>query len=351
MATGASWKRPFGPFQLKDVGLTEYMVARIRACRTLLALMVAIGVPSLNGAGAVAQPTWQPFRWLAADVGSTRLERAALAIPVNIRGLPGDHCFQLDLGATVSYLHGGSVEDLDSRFEIRSNGMTVSGTVGGVVVEDEPVEVLRGFRATFVKGQRMLVVGTLGLSFFERRTLVLDYPGRRFMLLPADAVLPGDLASRVTFIRAVHRNGKLYVPIEVAGVAEEGIFFDSGASSFSLVTSPQEWRRLTGRRGDESSNRRMTVSSWDTDITMVGAPMTGALRVGPVVRRRPVIWFTPDSRFSFDNWPSTTGMFGNELFADQFIVVVDVPHGRVGVAASDTAQPNKRLHPTAAARR
>jgi hypothetical protein len=95
----------------------------------------------------------------------------------------------------------------------------------------------------------------------------------------------------------------------------------------------------------------MTVSSWDTDITMVGAPMTGALRVGPVVRRRPVIWFTPDSRFSFDNWPSTTGMFGNELFADQFIVVVDVPHGRVGVAASDAAQPNKRLHPTAAARR
>ena len=313
--------------------------------------MVVIGALSLDGAVAGGQAKWQPFRWLAVGVGSARLERAALVVPVEVLGLPGKQHFQLDLGATVSSLHGGAIEDLDRSFELRANGMTISGTVGGVVVEDEPIEVLRGFRATLVKGQRMPVIGTLGLSFFERRTLVLDYPGRQFMVLPADAVLPGDLASRVTFIRAVHRNGKLYVPIEVAGVAEEGIFFDSGASSFSLVTSPQAWRRLTGRRGDESSNRRMTVSSWDTDITMVGAPMTGALRVGPVVRRRPVIWFTPDSRFSFDNWPSTTGMFGNELFADQFIVVVDLPHGRFGVAASDTAQPNKRLHPTAAARR
>ncbi len=324
------------------------MVARTRARRTLLALVVAIGVPSLNGAGPIGQPKWQPFRWLAADVGSTRLERASLAIPVKIRGLPGDQYFQLDLGATVSYLHGGSVEDLDSTFELPPNGMTVSGTVGGVVVEEEPVEVLRGFRATLVKGQRMPVIGTLGLNFFERRTLVLDYPARRFLVLPGNAALPGDLASRVTFIRAVHRNGKLYVPIEVAGVAEEGIFFDSGASSFSLVTSPQEWRRLTGRRGDESSNRRMTVSSWDTDITMVGAPMTGALRVGPVVRRRPTIWFTADRRFSFDSWPSTRGLFGNELFVDQFVVVVDLPHGRFGVATSDMAQPNKGLYPTGA---
>ena len=316
--------------------------------RNLLALMVAIGALSLDGAVAGGQAKWQPFRWLAVGVGSARLERAALVVPVEVLGLPGKQHFQLDLGATVSSLHGSAIEDLDRSFELRANGMTISGTVGGVVVEDEPIEVLRGFRATLVKGQRMPVIGTLGLNFFERRTLVLDYPARRCLVLPGNAALPGDLASRVTFIRAVNRNGKLYVPIELDGVAEEGVFFDSGASPFPFVTSPQEWRRLTGRRGDEASNRRMTVSSWDTDITMVGAPMTGDLRVGPAMRRRPTIWFTADRRFSFDSWPSTKGLFGNELFVDQFVVVVDLPHGRFGVATSDMAQPNKGLHPTGA---
>ena len=325
-------------------------IARAR-WRTRLALMLAIGVSSLNDAGARGQPDWHPFRWLAADAGSTRLDRAALVIPVDIQGLPGGQYFQLDLGATATSVHGGSIEDLGSPFKLRPDGMTVSGTVGGVVFQDEPVDVLQDFRATFVKGQRMPVVGTLGLSFFERRILVLDYPGRRFMVLPANAVLPGDLASRVTYLRAEHRNGKLYLPVEVAGIAAEGIFFDSGASAFSLITSPQEWRRLTGRRGDEPSNRRMTVSSWDTDITMIGAPMTGALKVGPVVREDPTIWFTPDSRFSFGAWPSTTGLCGNELFADQFVVVVDVPRGRVGIAASDMAQPGRRLRPSADATR
>ncbi len=321
---------------------------RTGARRILLALILAIGVASQSGATTGGRPNWQPFRWLAVDVGPTRIERAALAVPVKVRGLPGEQYFQLDLGAQFSCLHAGAVEDLRASYELRPHGMTVSGTVGGVAVDDEPMEVLGGFGATFVKGQRMPVIGTLGLSFFERRTLVLDYPGRRFLVLPLGAELPGDLARRVTFMRAVHRNGKLYVPIEVAGVAEEGIFFDSGASAFALVTSPPEWRRLTGRRGDEASNRRIAGSSWDIDITMIGAPMTGDLRVGPAVQRRPTIWFTSDSRVSFDAWPLTKGLFGNELFADQFVVVVDLPNGRFGVAVSEMTQPNKRLHPTAA---
>jgi hypothetical protein len=219
--------------------------------------------------------------------------------------------------------------------------MTVAGTIAGVAVADEPVEVLTGFRATVVRDKRIPIIGTLGLSFFEHRTLVLDYPGRRFAVLSKDDPLPGDLETRATFRDAIKRNGKLYIPIEFDGAPQTGFFFDTGASSFPLVTSQDAWRRLTGLRGDEASNQRRTVSSWDADITLVGAEMTGEIRLGPAVLQRPVIWFTSDRRLSFDAWPATMGLLGNELFADRFVVIVDVAHGRFGVATSDVAQPNE----------
>lgn len=311
-------------------------------------IIAAIALGSIAGNRAPAPDgRWLPFRWLAFESSGKRIERAAILVPVKLDGLPGGHQFQLDLGADQSLLHGAAVREVDARFSLPVYGMTVSGEIAGVAVKNEPVGVLSGFRAMAGPAQPMPVIGTLGLGFFAHRVLVLDYPGRRLMVLGKDEVLPANLEAQATFVAAVARNGKLYVPINIGGIIENGFFFDTG-TALPLVTSPEEWRRLTGRRGDELSNERLSGPSWDIILSMVGAPMRQAVAIGPARRQRPVIWFTPDERVSFSVWPATKGLIGNELFKDGFVVVVDLPRGRFGIARSESAQPNKRLHPTAA---
>ena len=314
-----------------------------------VAVIAVVAAISIAGNGVAAPGSrWLPFRWVAAEMDGQRLERAAILVPVKLRDLPGDQWFQLDLGATQNSLHGAAVREISASFPLPAGGTTVSGEVAGVVVENEPADILGGFRAMVGPGQPMPAIGTLGLSFFAHRVLVLDYPNQRFMVLREDEGLPASLDAHATFVAAVNRNGKLYVPIEIGGTVETGYFLDTGASAFVLMTSSDEWRRLTGRRGDESSNSRLSVPSWDDTIRLVGAPMHQSVSIGPATHEHATIWYASDERFSFRAWPATKGLIGNELFAGGFVVIVDMPRGRFGIARTESAQPNKRLHPSAA---
>jgi len=77
----------------------------------------------------------------------------------------------------------------------------------------------------------------------------------------------------------------------------------------------------------------MTVSSWETEVTLVGAPMTGVLRIGPASLSKPTIWFY-DERLTFAKWTSTRGLIGSALFVERSLAVVDLPRHRLGVAVT-----------------
>lgn len=108
-------------------------------------------------------------------------------------------------------------------------------------------------------------------------------------------------------------------------------------SAVALITSRERWRELTGLEGTEPGNRRLTVSSWDTDLSLIGARMRGELSVGPASIAQPLVWHTTDARFSFSHWPETGGFIGNEVFADRCVIVIDLPRRRVGSASRNAA--------------
>lgn len=295
------------------------------------ALLVAAAL-AVTPAAHRAKPQWHRFTWFGAQLGNEHIERLAIHVPVMLAGLAGEHHLQLDTGASHTVLHGGALRDLDPAFVPVGRSMAVTGTIAGVEVTNEAVDLIPDFRATVVRGTPAPVVGSLGLSFFAQRILVLDYAGGRFTVIPKDAELPDRLEQRAQFLPATLRNGKLYVPVTFDGRPQTDVFFDTGASAFALITSPERWRALTGLQGRESSTVRRTGSSWDTDLTLIGARMRGQLAVGQAVIKRPVIWHTADSRFTFSAWPNTSGFIGSEVFAERFIVILDLPRGRFGVA-------------------
>ncbi|MGV3518278.1 hypothetical protein [Luteitalea sp.] len=300
--------------------------------RLIVTLLAAV-VLSATLAAQRGDPPWHRFTWFAAQLGDEHVARLAIHVPASLEGLAGEHRLQLDTGASHTVLHGGALRHLSPTFAPAARAMTVSGTIAGVAVANEPVGLMQDFQATVMRGTPAPIVGSLGLSFFAHRILVLDYPGERFMVLPKGATLPDRLEQRAQFLPATLRNGKLYVPVSLDGHARTDVFFDTGASAFAFITSPERWRALTGLHGAESSTLRRTGSSWDTDLTLIGGRMRGALGVGPAGVTRPVVWHTPDSRFSFSHWPDTSGFIGNEIFADRFIVILDLSRGRFGIAS------------------
>jgi hypothetical protein len=286
--------------------------------------------------------SWQSFRWHDINAGATRLERAALFVTVTIEGVPGERMMQLDTGAHYNALHGAAVADiapaLGATLEQSAKSRTpatVAGTIAGVHVTGEKFEVLPGYRAIFERGKPAPVIGTIGLPFFKSRLLVIDYPRARLAIVAAGAELPLAIERVMTFEPVERRNDKLYVRVAVDGVNQPGYFFDTGASLATLATTPEEWRRLTGRTLDDPRNVRHKLPTWnDAWLESVSAPMIGSLSIGPVRRSSPPIVTFDDPAYRLDALPGTRGLVGNALFTADHAIVIDLRRLRIGFARS-----------------
>jgi hypothetical protein len=67
---------------------------------------------------------------------------------------------------------------------------------------------------------------------------------------------------------------------------------------------------------------------------MVGAPAARSLRAGGVDLGKPVVWFLQDGPpgAALERWPwRMDGIAGNLLFADRFVLIVDLGRGRLGL--------------------
>ena len=280
----------------------------------------------------ISGPSWTDFTWFSATLGTTHLAKGAILLPIRIDGLPGAHFVHLDLGAHVNYLHEKAIRAISPAFDVGSaRARATSGDLGHLRFVDERFEVLRDDGVFVAPGVSMPTIGTIGLPFVRERLLLIDYPRTRFALLDRGVGLPADALAAFTFVKAIPRDGKLYVQAAVNGAADDTLFFDTGAA-FPLTVEGADWKVLTGRDTDDPTNTRISTMNWDAPIDLVGAPLQGTFTVGPATLTRPMVFVATTPGFSFSNFHQTRGVFGNPVFADAFIVLVDVPGQRLGLA-------------------
>lgn len=279
--------------------------------------------------------SWVSFRWLSATVPGKELARAGVAIPATLgERFPGVHYLQFDTGSEFNFLHGGAINDVASSLATTpGKPIRISGTIAGVSVTDEPFHVMADYRSSFNDGVQP-VIGTLGLPFIRHRRVIVDFPRGRLAVLPTDGRLPRELEQTADFLSIEDRNGKIYVPLQFLGTRQDGFFLDTGSSAFAVITSSSEWRHMTRRDVDDPRNERLQVPSWDQSVDLIGAPLLGELRFGPVVAHAPSVYAVADGPFSFDRLPRTRGLIGNALFWAAFMLVLDLPRGRVGIVRS-----------------
>jgi ketosteroid isomerase-like protein len=250
-----------------------------------------------------------PFEWIPQEgVG----EQGAIRIQVELNGRV--YQLRLDTGIDGTVLYG---DEADQRGWPKQGPSAVRidrVKLGGVEVG--PVRLVTN--PTVRPG---VVAGAVGLDLLMNHLVVIDYPAKRFCLVPRVAV-PSEVNERVQWVAAELRNGKLFVPVRVGGQAVEGLYFDTGASGLPLSVDQSLWRTLTGREGEREATSRLSVAAAGAPVRVVGAPARGALEVGGLKVEAPLVYYQGAEPEHFHGWSfPVAGSLGNTPFKDGVVLL------------------------------
>ncbi len=315
-----------------------------------LAALFAILLAILTSSAGMAQPAavaqqaagaqqaasaWSNFEWAAATIGAKKFDRAALLVPITLQDVRGQYYLQLDAGSDTSGFYEvpyNQVMKNVGRTQAIPGRATWTGSLGKYRVTNLPIEVKRKFGDPVDPNDEHPVIGTLGLDFFSRRVLVLDFPGRRFAVRDAEQA-QFEVEKQAVFVPARYRDGKLFIPVTLGGkLFEDSFFFDTGTSALPMTMSQRLWKELTGKSGAEPDNIVLEVNSWDVKVKLIGSRLRGSVAIGPVTLDNPEAYFNQSDPQEFENWPyKVSGLIGNAAFYDSFAVIIDSPRNRFGI--------------------
>jgi hypothetical protein len=226
------------------------------------------------------------FQWHAGPNSA----KGAISIPVVLDGKPMR--WQLDTGADVNMSYGdaadraGLAKPGDSRFPVHQLRIGSTGIPDSLVF---PHREMRG------DGE---VTGTLALNSLLGRIAVIDYPKQRFCLFN-EAALP-ELFWSASYAKAILRDRKFFIPLQIGTFQSQAILFDTGASEVPLSVDPSLWRRLTGKTSIEQAENRLETLAWGVKGTLFGAPASDVMRVGDIDLGRQLL-YTEQGEDSFSN--------------------------------------------------
>lgn len=307
---------------------------------------------------ALAQPIrWAGMIWQPQNVAGQTIEHGALMLELHLDGAKTPVYMQLDTGCDADLVYRIAYEELaPEAARLGRDRIALNGTAAGQRFAREPFFIRReagvswvakflaaaGLHCNALKGKPVLV-GTVGTPFLENRILLLDFVAQRLAFLDRDAELPAAIARLTNFVPISYRNHKIFVPLTIASVKQDGLFFDTGSSALLLTTTRLRWRNWTGGEPGDSRNTVFKVWSWDRYATLEGAPLKSALCLGRACFPAPLAFFESTGlyNFEFDRPPlEAAGLFGNALFEGRYTVIIDVPHQRFGLFSGSLAYSN-----------
>lgn len=304
---------------------------------------------------------WSKFYWTEEKdkASGKQMKRAAMFVPIAISGCTARLYAQLDTGANRSILSGSAVRHLPETCRNNSDFtqiktekfkagvvstkewafqiISVNYAPGNALPERHEIIYSEEYNKgeddfSFGEGEEKgILIGSVGMDYFQGKQLVIDYPGEQFTILEKDVSLPDNLRNKMKYVPMSIVDNRVWLPIEIAGHHTETLF-DTGSSLFSLVISKKPWQRLTGKTGDEPTNIVVNGTSWDEPIRIVGALLRKILSIGGSFmwdeKSNVEVFFIDHEKAS--EWDKP--VIGNALFWDDSVIVLDLANKRFGRA-------------------
>lgn len=302
--------------------------------RVIAVLLLSIGLASVADA---SQVHWTRFYW---DHG----KKDGLFVPLRFDKLPTTYLMQLDTGATETVFYQVPLKAIEKPLGViegsqkpLSIGLAICGFhFGDFVRYDHGLHIQNDFGDPISGKERHPVIGSVGPEIFADHIILLDYPGRRIALLPEETRLPEQLLSKAKFMSASYdtKHHAIYIPIKINGILYSRDFvLDTGSSELDMNTTEELWRKFTGLNVTESGVRKFTLNAWGDKLLEIEAPIKSEMTIGPVTVSHAEISAMIKGP-KYQEYSSADyhllGVIGNAPFYDHYMLIFDLPHGRLG---------------------
>lgn len=305
-----------------------------------LYLKYSFFVPAPNQLTIQTKNIYIPFKW-ESDIRNKEVNPySAMLLPVTLKGCDMTFYMQFDLGQPSSMFYKNEIDAINQKFKnipVESkNGKDIltnfSFSLDNLKITAKKINVYQyddaGIDWTDTTTNK--VIGTIGSDLIENNILVIDYPDTKIFV--GDKI-PDNLSDKTKFTKFKFVNRKIFIPTTI-GKDKTDIFFDSGSSTYELLTTKSKWKELANKGAKVFTNE---ANSWGKKEIFYTTSTGKSLKFGNVsFPIKNVTYSDGTSNIQKLFMPlflkiiNVGGLTGNTLFVNN-IIIVDTKNLNFGI--------------------
>ena len=267
------------------------------------------------------------FDWNRDTIDNYIEEHSGMSFLANMEGLPLKLSFQFDTGAPYSMIYGESITSLQKlgyefsiiekdgfrfieKLELKLGGNKT--IVSMILIYENYGNVI-----SEIDTSRIINVGTIGSDLLAERITAINFRNKEIQLFDTR---PEWMLSRVDFKPFDFKGRRLMLPAEIRKKKLE-LFYDTGSSSFGLITNKYRFDRNTEK---DSAELKLAGNSWGESIPIVHKNTVQTIEIGggsrPLVRISYIDRYAKYQKF-ISPFTRIGGWLGNKPFINSTMII------------------------------
>jgi len=197
------------------------------------------------------------FDWANDSVGDYFESYTAMMIPLKIEGIPHKFYFQFDTGAPNTIIYGNTLESLktfgkDFKTITKDESLYLDSlniNLGGNRINASLLEIFEGYGDTIDRNDTInaIKLGTLGADFMDKKITVINFKNQYIQFYDNRP----EWMSSLSGFKPFDFKGRRFMLPAIINDKELELFYDSGSSTFGLITSKNRYDEYTNENQEE----------------------------------------------------------------------------------------------------
>lgn len=311
----------------------------------ILILIISISIPiyynywrnskTINTFKVFSEPkeiVYSEIIWKSDSIQNMLVEKAFFFVPVKIEGIKENLYMQFDTGISETCFYGITLNKLlESNTSMKTEYSKDSIqflkkpilNIGKMKFKADKIKMLN--RGDVQIDSSFIVIGSIGLDAIVGRTLILDFKTNKIAITKKNI---NQLGKSFDFIEnASVDKFPLLIPAKI-GEENTRLFFDSGSSMFSLLTSEKRLAKLKSKKEIE---KLCCIGSGGKDYEIYRKQITENIQIGKTIKEREYVYgFFRLNMMDYIPSSIIYGITGNRMF-DNEIMVIDNKNNILGI--------------------